>query len=151
VDVLAAADRALVVSRGFNYATALEIALKLKETSGVSADGYSSADLLHGPIAIAGPQIPLIVIRPDGAMGAVIDASTDRLRAAGAEPWTIGGRELAGLDRDPHTAPIPISLPEPLTPLAYVIPGQLVAEAVACRRGLDPDAPPHLTKVTRTL
>jgi glutamine---fructose-6-phosphate transaminase (isomerizing) len=151
VAAMAASDRALVVSRGFNYATALEIALKLKETSRIFADGYSSADWLHGPLALAGPAIPLLVIRPDGPIGTSIDGSIERARALGARPWIIGARELAGPEQGVRAVALPVDLPDSLTPLAFVIPGQLLAEAVARRRGLDPDAPPGLTKITRTL
>ncbi len=151
VEALAASDRALVVSRGYDYATALEVALKLKETSRIFADGYSAADLLHGPLALAGPAIPTLVFRPDGRMGAAIDASIDRAREIGARPWIVGGRELARLAAGPRSIVLPVDLPEALTPLAFALPGQLVAESVARRRGMDPDAPPGLTKVTRTL
>lgn len=149
IEALAASDRALVVSRGYNLATALEVALKLKETSRIFADGYSAADLLHGPVALASPAIPLLVFRPDGPMGAALDGSVDHARAAGARPWVVGGLELAG-DAGPRALALPADLPEVLTPLAFVLPGQLLAEAVAIRRGMDPDAPLGLTKVTRT-
>jgi glucosamine--fructose-6-phosphate aminotransferase (isomerizing) len=156
---LSVADRALVVSRGFNYATALEVALKLKETSRIFADGYSTADLLHGPVTLAGPRVPLLVFRPDGPMGHALDRDLARAVAHGARPWYVGGPELAfgavpGLEpRDEVGAQEPLildNLPEPLTPLSYVIPGQLLAGAVARRRGLDPDAPEGLSKVTLT-
>jgi glucosamine--fructose-6-phosphate aminotransferase (isomerizing) len=151
VEALAATDRALVVSRGYDLATALEIALKLKETSRIFAEGYSAADLLHGPLTLAEPAIPMLVFRPDGRMGAAIDGSIDRARGIGARPWIVGARDLRRAGADTHSVALPVDLPEALTPLAFAIPGQLVAEAVARRRGMDPDAPPGLTKVTRTL
>ena len=151
IESLAASDRALVVSRGYDYATALEVALKLKETSRIFAEGYSSADLLHGPVALAEPAIPMLVFRPDGPMGAALDGSVERARALGARPWIVGGRDLAATADGVRTVALPIDVPEPLTPLAFAIPGQLVAESVARRRGMDPDAPPGLTKITRTL
>lgn len=148
----ARADRALVASRGYNLATALEIALKLKETGAVFADGYSTADLLHGPIALAGPAVPLLVIRPDGPMGATIDEGVARAEAAGSAAWLVGGREVeprAALDRSSALA-LPLDLPEALTPPVFALPGQLLAEAVARTRGRDPDEPLGLTKVTLT-
>ena len=151
VEALAASDRALVVSRGYDYATALEVALKLKETSRIFAEGYSSADLLHGPLILAGPMIPTLVFRPDGRMGLAIDGSIGRAREIGARPWIVGGADLATRDGAERTVALPVDLPEALTPLAFAIPGYLVAESVARRRGMDPDAPPGLTKVTRTL
>lgn len=146
VDEFAAADRALVVSRGYNLATALEIALKLKETCGLFAEGYSTADLQHGPVALAAPDVPSLAIRPPGDMGARVDDVVARLATSGRGPWSIdagaasGGRVL-GLELD---------LPDTLSPAAFVLPGQLLAEAVARRRGLDPDAPRGLTKITLT-
>lgn len=147
VAAMAGSDRSIVVSRGFNLATALEIGLKLTETSRVFALGYSTADLLHGPIVLAGGDVPLLVIRPDGAMGRSIDESMAEIRRAGSRPWVIGGAETSALPRSLSLAP---GLAEALTPLVYVLPGQLLAEAVARARGYDPDAPPGLTKVTRT-
>jgi glucosamine--fructose-6-phosphate aminotransferase (isomerizing) len=147
VAALAGAAEALVVSRGHNFATALEVALKLKETGRIFADGYSTADLLHGPVAVAGPGIPTLAFRPDGPAGAAVDDALAVAGRSGIVPWTIGGREAAGRPRSLVVAP---DLAEPLTPLAYVLPGFLLAEAAARARGRDPDAPPGLTKVTRT-
>ncbi len=144
---LAAADEALVVSRGHNYATALEIALKLRETGRIFADGYSTADLLHGPVVVAGPTLPTIAIRPDGAAGRAVDEALVVTRRRGVVPWIVGQDEVAGDDRALSAA---AGLPEPLSPLALVLPGFLLAEATARARGRDPDAPPGLTKVTRT-
>jgi len=149
VEAIAVAGRALVMSRGFNLATALETGLKLKETGQIFAEGYSSADLEHGPIALASPGIPTVVYRPDGPMGAAIDPAAARARTLGARPWTIGASEVAGLP-DALEIPALAGLPEALTPLALILPGQLLAEAVAVRRGLSPDAPAGLSKVTLT-
>ena len=150
VTAIAAAGRAIVASRGFNLATALEVSLKLKETSGIFAEGYSTADLEHGPIALAAPDVPLLVVRPDGPMGQAIDGSVTRASAGGSMSWVIGGREVHGTDRGLSLAAAGDDLPEALSPLLYVLPGQLVAEAVARRLGRNPDAPEGLTKVTLT-
>lgn len=147
VEGFAASDEALVVSRGHNYATALELALKLKETGRIFADGFSTADFLHGPVVMAGPAVPALVIRPDGPAGRAVDEALAVAARRGLHPWTVGGVEAAARDRSLIVAN---GLPEPLTPLAYVLPGFLVAEAVARARGHDPDAPPGLAKVTRT-
>ena len=159
----AGGERAFVVSRGFNLATALEIALKLKETALIFADGYSSADLLHGPVALARADVPMLVIRPRGEVGRAIDEGLARARDAGARPWAIrfagedagdagaaaeGSPEAAG--SAPERSLVLGSLPEALTPLVAVVPGQLLAESVARARGYDPDHPVGLTKVTRT-
>lgn len=156
----AGGERAFVVSRGFNLATAMEIALKLKETALIFADGYSSADLLHGPVVLARADVPMLVVQPSGEVGQAIDDGLARARLAGARPWTIrfagedGAIEGFGVtDEASDTLARSLvlgALPEALTPLAAVIPGQLLADAVARARGYDPDHPVGLTKVTRT-
>jgi len=147
LDAFAEADRALVVSRGHNLATALELALKLKETCGLFAEPYSTADFAHGPVILAGPGVPALGIRPDGPMGALVDTSLETIEARGGRPICIGGPE-AGHWADALV--LPVRLPEILTPLAFGVAGQLLVEAVARRNGLDPDAPPGLNKVTLT-
>jgi glutamine---fructose-6-phosphate transaminase (isomerizing) len=147
VDEMAGAERALIVSRGYNLATALEIALKLKEGCGLFAAGYSSADVMHGPMVLAMPGVPLLALRPDGPMGAAIDDALAAARTRGVLPWIVGGAEVAG---EPSALQVADELPEPLTPLAYVLPGQLLTERLAARLGRSPDAPTGLTKVTRT-
>ena len=143
----AASERSIVVSRGYDHATALEIALKLKETGRLFAEGYSAADLSHGPIVLSGPEIPVLAIRPDGRMGPEVDVATAAAARSGAQPWVVGGGEaVAG----PRTIRLPLDVPDGLAALAFVLPGQLLAEAVARRRGYDPDAPPGLQKVTLT-
>lgn len=147
VDDLGAADRALVISRGYNLATAMELALKLKETCGIFAEAYSSADFAHGPKVLAGPGVPTIAIRPDGEMGDVIDRTISAVEESGGRVTLIGGRDAA---HHPGALALPHSLPEALTPLLFVVPGQLLVEATALRRGVSPDAPDGLGKVTLT-
>ncbi len=146
VEEFATASRALVVSRGYNLATALEIALKLKETCGMFADGYSTADLQHGPVALAAPDVPVLAIRPPGDMGARVDDVVARLASNGGAPWSIG----AGPSNDGRVLGLELGLPDALSPVAFVMPGQLLAEAAARERGLDPDAPKGLSKITMT-
>jgi len=143
----AASERSIVVSRGYDHATALEIALKLKETGRLFAEGYSTADLSHGPIVLSGPGIPVLAIRPDGRMGPEVDVAIAAAARSGAQPWVVGGGEAPA---GPRTIRLPIDVPHGLAALAFVLPGQLLAEAVARRRGYDPDAPPGLQKVTLT-
>jgi glucosamine--fructose-6-phosphate aminotransferase (isomerizing) len=152
VGVFAEGANALIVGRGFNYATALEIALKLKETAQLFADGYSTADLLHGPIAVARPGTPVLAFRPDGPAGETIDEVLSRLVDAGSPTWVVGSQPGSGrLARSIPVCPVSADLPEVLSPVLLVLPGQLLAETVAIARGLDPDAPPGLSKVTRTV
>jgi glutamine---fructose-6-phosphate transaminase (isomerizing) len=145
---LAGADRALVVSRGYNLATAMELALKLKETVGLFAEAYSTADFAHGPRVLAQRDVPILAIRPDGPMGELVDETLAGVAADGGRVTVIGGPEAA-LGRDGALA-LPSVLPEALTPLLFVVPGQLLVEATAQARGISPDAPVGLGKVTRT-
>ena len=149
-------ERSIVIGRGFEYPTALETALKLKETSRLFAEGYSSADFSHGPVVLTGPEVPILAIRPDGRMGPLVDEGIAAALATGSVPWVVGGSGVAAaasasLRPDRLIAlPLPADLPEALASLATILPGQLLAEAVARRRGYDPDAPPGLRKVTLT-
>jgi glucosamine--fructose-6-phosphate aminotransferase (isomerizing) len=144
---MAASGHALIVSRGYNLATALEVALKLKEACGRFAVGYSSADVMHGPMVLALPGVPMVVIRPDGPSGEAIDAATLAAEVRGARPWLIGGVHARARDR---ALGLTIELPEALTPLAYVLPGQLLTDRLAASLGVNPDTPQGLAKVTRT-
>ena len=144
---LAAADRVLLVSRGYNLATALELALKLKETCGHFAEAYSTADFAHGPLVLAQAAVPTIGIRPDGPMGALVDQTVAAVAGRGRRATVIGGAEAGAI---PGALSLASDLPEALTPLQFVVPGQLLVEATARARGLSPDAPVGLGKVTLT-
>jgi glucosamine--fructose-6-phosphate aminotransferase (isomerizing) len=155
VEAFAASERSIVVGRGYDYATALETALKLKETGRLFAEGYSTADFSHGPVVLTAADVPILVIRPGGRMGPSVDEAIVAARAAGGRPWIVVGESdpgpVAGADPDRLLRlPLPPDLPEALAPLATIVPGQLLAEAVSRRRGYDPDAPPGLRKVTLT-
>jgi glutamine---fructose-6-phosphate transaminase (isomerizing) len=143
------ADTMVVSGRGYAYSTALEIALKLKEACYVSAVGLSYADLLHGPIAIVDWNTPaLLVAAGDGPILPGMTALARRIVDAGAHVYGIGGdQEFAATCRS--ALPIP-PLPEHLAPLALIVPGQLLVEALARAKGIDPDAPRGLRKVTQT-
>jgi glucosamine--fructose-6-phosphate aminotransferase (isomerizing) len=147
IDLLAGSDRALVVSRGFNLATTLELALKLKETCGLFAEAYSTADFAHGPVILAGPGVPALAIRPDGPLGSEIDEAVATIEARGGRPIIIGGEEVR--DR-PGALAVPLPASEAISPLTLILPGQLIVEATARRRGVDPDSPVGLGKVTLT-
>jgi glucosamine--fructose-6-phosphate aminotransferase (isomerizing) len=138
-----------VIGRGFNYATAFEISLKITELTQTVAEPYSSADFLHGPIAMVTRGFPIIVISPHGAVLEDMRALIDRLGALNAELIMISD-EPDLLDQANLGFPIPQGLPEWLTPMISVVPGQLFSLALARDRGLDPDKPEGLTKVTET-
>ncbi len=140
---LAPASRLVVLSRGLNYPTAHEIALKLKELALLEAEALSGADFRHGPIALAGPRLPAIVVSPPGsATDADLLALAEELRRRGSPVLPIGPAGRGAL-------PVP-RLPELLSPIVSVVPGQLLAFHAARARGLDPDAPRGLQKVTET-
>lgn len=143
-------ERCLVTSRGYNYATAREAALKLKETSYVAAEPLSSADLLHGPIAVVGPRFPVVVIVPPGRVRPHLARVTRELAARGAHTIAVtSDRAIAALARTVLPAPSPID--ERLSPHVYIVPLQLFAHHLALARGFDPDRPRGLRKVTRVL
>jgi len=153
VDPLAVAlsdvDGLVVSGRGFAASTAWELSLKVRETCAIDASGLSYADLLHGPIAVADPRTPaLLVAANDGPVLAGVVAVAGRLRAAGVPVHSVGGGPALAATAD-VALPGP-DLPEQLAPLALVVPGQLAVEALARRLGLDPDDPTGLTKVTQT-
>lgn len=137
-----AGPRAVVLSRGVNLATAFEVSLKLKELARLLAEPYSAADFLHGPIAMAGRDLPVLVVSPPGGAAARdLAALAARLARRGSPVVTIGPRGGA--------VPLP-AVPELLSPIVAVVPGQLLALGAALARGLDPERPLGLQKVTET-
>ena len=140
----------LVVSgRGYAYSTALEVALKLKETCYLTAVGLSYADLVHGPIAVVDHDTPaLLVAAGDGPILPEMTGLARRIAGTGADVYGIGGdQEFVAACRSALPGP---ALPEHLAPFALIVPGQLLVEALARAMGLDPDAPRGLDKVTQT-
>jgi glucosamine--fructose-6-phosphate aminotransferase (isomerizing) len=137
----AAAAHVVAVGRGYNLATAMEIALKVRELSGIVAEGFSSADLMHGPIAAVGPETLAVLVAPPGAARPSVLEAADAVRDRGASTLEIGeGAEL----------PLPPGVPEWLSPVAAVVPGQVLALRLAALAGRDADAPAGLSKVTET-
>jgi glucosamine--fructose-6-phosphate aminotransferase (isomerizing) len=140
----------VVIGRGYNYATAFEIALKIKELTRVVAEPYSPADFRHGPIAMVEAGFPVMLIAPGGAVRPDIENLLAELRPLAAERLVIS--ETTELLEQAHLAfALPAGLPEWLTPLITVLPGQLFGLRLAEYRGLDPDQPVGLQKVTETL
>jgi glucosamine--fructose-6-phosphate aminotransferase (isomerizing) len=141
-------QRAVVLGRGFNYSTALEWSLKLKELTYVLADAYSTADFEHGPIAMIDPGFVVHAIVAAGPTLPEIEAVLRRLREAGARLVVASNSSEALAYAD-----IPLRLPEApewLSPLSAIIPGQLFAYHLALAKQIDPDHPRHIQKVTRT-
>ena len=138
-----------VVARGLNLANAYEMALKLMETCYVVAERFSSADFLHGPIAMIEPGFPAFVFAPPGPTQPGIVDILKRLQAMGADTLAISCRPLEKLAT--VQLRIPVALDEIYTPIPYIIPGQMLAALLAESKGLDPDAPRGLSKITRTV
>ncbi len=143
------ADQVVVTSRGYNLPTAQEAALKLMETNYVVAEAFSAADLRHGPMAMIGQDFPVIAIVPPGKARPGMASLVEGLRERRAEVVVISAdRELTGVA--PAGFLVPASCPEELSPILYAIPPQILAHDLSRLRGLDPDAPRGLSKVTET-
>jgi glucosamine--fructose-6-phosphate aminotransferase (isomerizing) len=148
-DELGEVDRCAIAGRGPNYATAFEAALKIKELTGIAAEPFSPADLMHGPVAVLGPRCPLIAVAAAGAaLPSVLEAAQDaRARSAPCVALTDAPGAFAHGD-----AIVPlIGVPEWLSPLVAILPAQALAAEIGARRGVAIDAPFGLNKVTRTL
>lgn len=143
-------EQCVVIGRGYNYATSFELALKLKELTYVMVTSYSSADFRHGPIATIDNGLPVILIMPDGAAFSDMLALARDVQGRGAELLMISDAPQA-LALATTAFPLPPSAPEWLSPLAAILPGQLFALRLALAKGLNPDVPRGLQKVTRTL
>ncbi len=156
-------EHALVVGRGLNYSNAFEFALKLMETCYVVAERFSSADLLHGPIAMLEAAFPVFLFAPPGVTWPGLAELIERLTKITAETFVITDKSndsaVAKVNRGrlATNVCIPIHLAarrgpaELYTPIPYIVPAQVFAARLADVRGLDPDRPRALKKVTRTL
>ena len=140
---------ATVVARGVNYGTAFEIALKIRELSGLVVEAYSPADLMHGPIAAIQPDWPVVVVAPTGPARPSVEEVVLPLLERQARLLAVS--DVAAVLRRAHTKlPLVTPVPEWLSPFTAVIPGQLTAMRLAQLRGLDIDSPAGLRKVTLT-
>ncbi len=138
------AEGLLTVGRGYMYCVALEAALKLKETTSLLSEGYSAADLRHGPFAVVERDFPVLSFSTAGPAARDMLELTQWLRQSrGAHVLRVSGDPDADL-------PLPRIESEPLVPIAAVVRAQQVAYRLALYRGMDPDAPVGLTKVTPT-
>jgi glucosamine--fructose-6-phosphate aminotransferase (isomerizing) len=156
IDVLSSRYRfmrhAVVVGRGLNYSNAFEFALKMMETCYVVAERFSSADFLHGPIALVEPAFPVFAFAPTGKTWPSISETLTKLHGLHAEIVAItdtGNTEVAGCAT--KLIRVPRRLKEVLTPIPYIVPAQIFAACLAAQKGLDPDAPRTISKVTLTL
>jgi glucosamine--fructose-6-phosphate aminotransferase (isomerizing) len=133
----------VVAARGILLGAALESALKLKETSGILAEGVSAADFLHGPIAVVRQGLPVITLSSPGPAAADMSRLAEAVRER-------GGRVIACAPGEDADLPLPADVPEGLASIPAIVRAQQVARALALHRGIDPDAPFGLSKVTET-
>lgn len=140
-------QRLVTTGRGYSYPTAREAALKLMETSYLSAQAFSGADLLHGPLATIDPTVPVIAVATDSVGGRAMRPVLDRLREQHADVLGVGDPALF----DSTTIALPTEVPESLSPILEILPLQQLALHLAIARGGDPDCPRGLRKVTETL
>ena len=139
----------VVIGRGFNYATAFELALKMKELTYTMVEPYSSADFMHGPLALVEEAFPAIVIAPTGKMLPEIQTFIGTLKERGAEVIVISDdAETLAMART--SLALPVTVPEWVSPILSIIPGQLFAMHLANARDFDVDNPRAIRKVTET-
>ncbi|MEO7432386.1 MAG: SIS domain-containing protein [Dokdonella sp.] len=145
VDGLEDARNLFVVGRGLGLAAAQEAALKLKETCGLHAEAFSSAEVQHGPMALVGEDFPvLFFVQDDDTREGTLEVAA-KFRARGARVWVAG--QASGIG----TLPLAARLDPACAPLVAVHRCYGAINALSVRRGRDPDAPPHLRKVTETI
>ncbi|WP_288968401.1 SIS domain-containing protein [uncultured Thermomonas sp.] len=146
VSGLRLARQMFVLGRGLGLAAAQEAALKFKETCGLHAEAFSSAEVKHGPMAIVGPDFPVLAFAQDDDTGDSTAAVAAEFRKRGAPVWLASSGEAG-----PGILPLPVSPHPALTPILTVQAFYAVANALSLARGFDPDVPPHLNKVTETV
>ncbi|MEY4166234.1 MAG: SIS domain-containing protein [Blastocatellia bacterium] len=143
-------ERCVVLGRGINYGNAYEFSIKLMETCYIVAERFSGADFLHGPIALIAPRFPVFMIAPPGPTLKGSREILAKLNGLGAETLVISSEE--GICKQATRAiRIPERIDERLSTIPYIIPAQLFAGYLADQRGLSPDKPRSLEKVTRTI
>lgn len=146
VDRMGAFDRAVVLGRGYNHSTAFEWAIKLQEMAYVLAIPYSTADFAHGPFALLEPGFPVLGVISEGTLTddglAIIRRAADE---TGASITVMTNAHVPDLP----TVKLP-SMPEWLSPMMFIVPGQLFTLGLAMARGVDPESPRGLLKVTKT-
>lgn len=139
----------MVIARGFNQCTAYEAGLKLSETCYVVAHAYSGADFQHGPIAVVGRGFPCLLFNPEGKPHKQMLELSDKLASLGADRLMFAHDE-ASLERAERSVRIPVIVPERMSPLVYIVAAQMFAYHLSRIKGLDPDRPRGLKKVTLT-
>jgi glucosamine--fructose-6-phosphate aminotransferase (isomerizing) len=145
IDVLAPANNIMVVGRGVSFPVALEAALKFKETSAIQAEAFSGAEIKHGPMALIDEGYPLLIFATRGPTQAGLVALADEMRGRGANVLLAAPADVAERDLT-----LPVAATPDLDPIVAIQAFYVMAANLAVARGLDPDKPRHLSKVTKT-
>jgi glucosamine--fructose-6-phosphate aminotransferase (isomerizing) len=145
VDTLAAADSLVTIGRGPTLAIAREAALKLKETCDLHAEAFSSAEFMHGPVALVAPSYPLLIFMPNDAARPGLQEFVQRLRMVGTIPWVSEPGSVA-----PGRLPTLVSDQPEADAICAIQSFYSMLPALAARRGVNPDMPRNLSKITRT-
>lgn len=143
-------ENCVVVGRGMNYGNSYELALKLMETCYVVAERFSSADFFHGPLAVVERRFPVILFAPAGVTKPGTLDLLKKLHEVGADTFAITNDDEIGLLAS-RALKMPAEIEEFASPIPFIIPAQLFAAHLAHAKGLNPDAPRSLSKVTRTI
>ena len=143
-------ENCVVVGRGMNYGNSYELALKLMETCYVVAERFSSADFFHGPLAIVERRFPVILFSPKGVTKQSSIDLLNQLRELSADSLSITNDEEVS-DLSTHSIKLPAEIDEFLSPIPFIVPAQLFAAHLSEAKGLDPDEPRSLRKITKTL
>ncbi len=144
-------QQCVVLGRGYNYATAFEWSLKLKELTYVVAEPYSSADFRHGPIAVVADGFPVLAVAPGGAVYADMLALLQKLAQERRAELLVISDQPEALQLATSPILLPRNIPEWLTPLVSIVPGQLFSYWLTAVKGYNTEAPRGLNKVTKTV
>ncbi len=139
----------VVIGRGYNYATAFEIALKIKEVSYIMSEAYSTADFLHGPVAMLDDRLVVMAVAPAAFDFVEMQSLIQYAKKQHAKIIAISDNTKIAVMADTVLA-VPAGIPEWLSPLVMVVPGQIAALELAKMRGMHPDKPRNLSKITKT-
>eukprot|EP01034_Spumella_vulgaris_P034771 gene34770-42886_t len=155
LDVLAPAKNIMVVGRGISFPVALESALKFKETSALQAEAFSGAEIKHGPMALIEEGYPLLIFATRGPTQAGLLALADEMRGRGARVLLVTSSGAASSTRAPDDVTqrdltLPVAATPDLDPIVAIQAFYVMAAKLSAARGLDPDRPRHLSKVTKT-
>lgn len=145
IEILAPARNIMVVGRGISFPVALEAGLKFKETSALQAEAFSGAEIKHGPMALIEEGYPLMIFATRGATQASLLALASEMRGRGARVILAAPADVAERDLT-----LPVAATPDLDPIVAIQAFYVMAAKLAAARGMDPDAPRHLSKVTKT-